>query len=748
MPDHYPLHLALLWHMHQPYYKDIRTGKYIMPWVRLHGVKDYLDMVELLGRYPGVKANFNMVPSLMEQIEDFAVHGATDLVWDLTARPASMLNDGEKKFILEKFFYAHYDNMIRPHPRYRELFEKRGWAKSESELERATQYFHEQDYRDLQVWYNLAWIDPLHVERDRALQALLEKGRDFSEEDKKVVLARHKELMGRISPVYREAQQKGQIEVSTTPFYHPIMPLVLDTNLARVARPEITLPRQRFSHPEDVRAQLVSAVEYHEKLFGSRPRGMWPSEGSVAPEVLPFMAEVGIRWTATDEEVLAHSTGQPVRRDLIGHVQDPLHLYQPYWAEHAGARIAVVFRDHFLSDLIGFQYAAWKPRDAAADLMQRIEYVARQAAAMNTGRPLLMSIILDGENCWEHYERDGLPFLEHFYEMLSISSLVASSRIGDFVEEHPPVQTLRRLHTGSWINHDFSIWIGHREDNQSWDYLYEVREMVQQRIESHRDVLSEEQIRTAWKEIYIAEGSDWNWWYGDDHSSGIDEEFDQLYRDHLVMACLAVGLQPPSFLHIPITTRGSTGKASEPKAFLKPEIDGRNTSYYEWFAAGVFDPTLGGGSMHQAQYLLRRIHYGFDLQNFFFRIDMDQSVLRPGESDQVLLNVRLVTPEPYVVSIALPKAGSGGSEVRPAEAVLQREVRGHFEKIKVTGPVAVDSVVELCLPFADLALEAGHEVYFYVTLEVNGREVERCPSRTPVRTEVPQPDFETKMWVV
>lgn len=748
MPESYPLHLAVLWHMHQPYYKDIRTGKFIMPWVRLHGVKDYLDMVELLGEYPRVKANFNMVPSLMEQIEDFVSHGATDLIWDLTQRPAAALNDGEKKFLLEKFFHAHYENMIRPWPRYRELFEKRGWARSEAELERAAQYFSEQDYRDLQVWYNLAWIDPWHVERDPALQALIQKGRDFTESDKEAVLARHSALLERIAPAWREAQDRGQIEISTTPFYHPIMPLVYDTNLARVARPEIALPRQRFSHPEDVEAHLRRAAEYHAKTFGTRPRGLWPSEGSVAPEILPLVAAQGIRWIATDEEVLACSTGEPVRRDLSGQVQDPALLYQPYWAEYQGARVAVVFRDHFLSDLIGFQYAGWKPEEAAADLMNRIESVARRAAAEGRDRPLLMSIILDGENCWEHYDRDGIPFLRRFYELLSESRLVTTTRIGDFIEQYPPVRTLPRLHTGSWINHDFSIWIGHREDNQSWDYLYEVREMVDQHIRTHRAELTEKQIETAWKEIYIAEGSDWNWWYGDDHSSGIDEEFDQLYREHLMSACLAVGLPPPSFLHIPIKGKGPSGKAREPRALLHPEIDGRNSSYYEWFAAGVFDPTLGGGSMHQTQYLLRRLYFGFDLEKFFFRVDADRSVLKPSEGDTVVLKLKLITEETWVVTVPLQEkpAETAGGRARPVP--LEREVRGALEGAGTTGPAAVGTVVELAVPFADLGVTPGQEVHFYVTLEVNGRELERCPSRSPIRTQVPQSDFETRMWVV
>ena len=587
---------------------------------------------------------------------------------------------------------------------------------------------------------------------------------------------------------------RGQIEISTTPFYHPIMPLVYDTNLARVARPEIAVPKQRFSHPEDVVAQVKAAVEAHERWFGERPRGMWPSEGSVAPEILPILAEHGIKWIATDEEVLGHSTGNHVRRDLSGTVQDPGHLYRPHAAEHEGARLSVVFRDHFMSDLVGFQYASWRPEDAANDLVGRIEAVARAAEASGAARdrPLLLPIILDGENCWEHYRDDGLPFLRAFYGRLQESRLVGSSRIGDFIERHPPHDTLPRLHTGSWINHDFGIWIGHKEDNQSWDYLFETREMVAAHIEAQGDKLAPEAVAAAWKEIHIAEGSDWNWWYGDDHSSGIDDEFDQLYRDHLMSACLAVGLPPPSYLHIPIVSRGgSTNRASEPRAFIQPDIDGQVTSYYEWFAAGHYDPTQGGGSMHQAQYLVRRLFHGFDSQAFYFRIDADAGILKPAEGDEVTQNLHLVTPVTWVVRIPLrhggeaaTAAGTGGSGAggsigtqsspfglplsaatpppmpmgaQPRQhgaadarvtATLMREVGSVLERVKTTGPAAAGQVVELAVPFTDLRLEPGREVYFYATLEVNGREVERCPARTPIRTEVPAPNYETKMWVV
>ncbi|MGI8905338.1 MAG: glycoside hydrolase family 57 protein [Candidatus Sumerlaeaceae bacterium] len=750
MSNSHPVHVAVLWHMHQPYYKDRRSGKYLMPWVRLHGVKDYLDMVELLKEFPDIRMNFNLVPSLVEQIQDFAVNGATDLVWDLSRRPAAALNETERLFILQKFFHAHPETMIRPYPRYQELYDKRGWAKSDAEFNRALHYFTEADFRDLQVWYNLTWIDPLHREHDSALRDLIAKDRDFTDDDKEVVLQAHRRLCGRIVPAYREAEAREQIELSCTPFYHPIMPLLVDTNLASIARPSTHLPRQRFQHPEDAESQLRNAVEFHEKTFGRRPCGLWPSEGSVAPELLPMLKRQGLQWIATDEEILCASVGEVVLRSVSGTVQNRELLYQPYWAEHEGNKIAVLFRDHYLSDLIGFQYGGWPAEDAAQDLLSRLEEIGR--AHGDPERPLLVSIILDGENCWEHYADDGLPFLRKLYSYLSHSQYVRTTRICDYLEHYPPQRTLPRLHAGSWINHDFGIWIGHKEDNQSWDYLHEVRELVEHHIEMHGSELSREQIDAAWKEIYIAEGSDWNWWYGEDHSSGMDEEFDQLYRDHLMAACQSVGLQPPAFLLIPIKVRQSTAThVLLPRAFLNPTIDGRDTSFFEWFAAGRYDPAMGGGAMHQAQHLIDRIYFAFNSDTLFFRVDAKQLLIQEHENEKVHLRINVIMPATWQLSIPvqsnLRRPPSCMLEKFP-EMLVQELSDGTRTNMPFNGQIGAGSIVEAAIPFTDLGLVAGDELYFYVGVHVDGREVERCPVRAPLQVQIPQADFETRMWVV
>ncbi|MCX7625863.1 MAG: glycoside hydrolase family 57 protein [Candidatus Sumerlaeaceae bacterium] len=770
-----PLYVAFLWHMHQPYYKDLMTGNYFMPWVRLHAAKDYVDMVLLLDEFPQIRMTVNLVPSLLEQVLDYVENDATDVIWDLSIADPANLSESEKCVILERFFHAQYENMIRPYPRYKELYEMRGWARSQQELRSVVRLYSDQAIRDLQVWYNLVWIDPLFVESDLKLQELFVKGRNFTEDEKLYVLEKHRRILHELVPTYRLRQERGQIEISTTPFYHPILPLICDTNLARVARPEMPLPKRQFQHPEDAEEQVRRAVEFYESLFGRRPRGMWPAEGSVAPNVIPIFAKYGIEWIASDEEVLAHSLGQPIRRDLRGNVLNADTLYRGYWAEHEGSRLQMVFRDHHLSDLIGFQYAGWDPEDAAEDLVRRLELVAKMPE--REGRPWLVPIILDGENCWEHYERDGLPFLRALYERLSISGALETVTLADYFDRFPPERTLPKLFAGSWINHDFSIWIGHREDNRSWDYLHDVRDAIVEHIERHRDSLTPEQIEQAWRSLYIAEGSDWNWWYGEDHSSGMDDLFDQLYRDHLTAACRAVGLDPPGFLRIPISRHTAPREATQPVSFISPNLDGHVTHFYEWYGAGHYDPALASTAMHPGRMRLQHLYFGFDADNLYFRIDPDSSLIHSDEVLTVELSLHLLSGEnvwrlrvrlepngkPRVSTLTAsfrhaygdsrslkhtPVYAEAMPKMAPGNERTFHLAEPQPEVSPVHARVALGEIVEISIPRALLPLKPNDPLDFFATLEIDGHEIERIPAHAPIHMRIPTDDFEQLQWTV
>ncbi|MEW5766303.1 MAG: glycoside hydrolase family 57 protein [bacterium] len=539
-----PLYLAFLWHMHQPYYKDNFSGRCILPWVRLHGIKDYYDMAAILEEYPQIHQTFNLTPSLMEQIEGYLEGKTEDDHLCLSRKPASKLNKDDKRFILDSFFMAHWDNMVRVHPRYRELLERRG--EDAGGREKALKEFSVQDFRDLQVWFNLAWFDPFFKTRDETIKALIEKDRNFTEADKRAVLEKQMEVMARILPIYQKLQEAGQIEVSVTPYYHSILPLLCDTDITLRAMPEAPLPRNRFVHPEDAEIQVEAAISYYKKHFNRPPRGMWPAEGSVSEAIIPMMAKRGINWIATDEAILANTLkNSPDFSEFSFHVK-----FQPYRIRIGEYQIDCIFRDTTLSNLLSFEYWQWDTEEAVADLMGRLHVIRK--IVNNFPGDHLVAIIMDGENAWEYYENDGWDFLGLLYQKLSADLWIKTVTASEYLKDHPPAETLPRLFPGSWINNNFKIWIGHEEDNTAWNYLYAARQALvkfEQEAKGQADQKAREQ---AWQEIYIAEGSDWCWWYGEEHGSYNDREFDLLFRTHLMNVYRLIGQEIPTYLSQPI----------------------------------------------------------------------------------------------------------------------------------------------------------------------------------------------------
>lgn len=733
-----PLDIVILWHMHQPVYQNLRTGRMVMPWVRLHGTKDYLDMVMLLEEFPNVHVNINWVPSLLDQIVEYAEGRARDHELDLSETNPESMGPAEKVDLIKTHFAAHDRRMIERHPRYLELKRMRGNPSSEAAWIRSAQRYSVQDLRDLQVWLNLAWVDPLIRQLDPFLTMMVKKGRGFTEEDKAGVLSRQRDILAKIIPTTAAAWEAGRLEVSLTPYYHPILPLLCDTSFARRARPQVPLPSNRFVHPEDAQSQIHEALLRSEALFGRRPRGMWPSEGSVCDEIIPMMHAEGIDWIATDEEVLAMSLGMGgFMRDRDGNVIHADKLYRAWNRHYQDSRISIVFRDHAVSDLIGFQFANWSPEAAADALIQRLEHAARHLRRSKTRHAV--SIILDGENCWEHYEEDGLPFLRAFYQRLSDSPHLRSVTISQHLQEAGPIEDLPTLHSGSWINHDYGVWIGHAEDNKSWDLLYDARQTFERVTNENKDI-DPANLALARKSLMIAEGSDWNWWYGDEHNSGNDDAFDALYREHLSNVYRFLGLEPPVKLGQPIITARTEAGYTSPRAFLQPQIDGRATSYFEWFDAGKFDPAHAGGAMRQTtQSLLGKLYYGFDMQSLYVRVDLAG---RPY----------LLPPVPHC-AILIFNQKNWRIDVEFIEnqgkARLSSEVVGEgWVEEGVIKNVAAEGVLEIAVPFKQLGLNMSDSFGLQVELRLPEGVPERQPANWPVQLIVPDQDFEARMWVV
>ena len=583
--------MAFFWHQHQPYYPDDLTGENPMPWVRLHGVKDYVGMALHLLEVPEMRCTINLVPSLLVQLNAYTDKGATDEFLDTARIRARDLSEKDALFLLDHYFMASAEHMIKPWPRFWELHHNR--AQGKNTAKEALRRFNERDLRDLQTLYNLAWIHPLIFERDADLKQLREKGRHFSEDDKKLVLDKHLEILRQIIPLHKKLVETGQVELTTTPFYHPILPLLFDKKLAREAMPEAKLPRYTGGYPEDAELHVRRAIQYHSEQFGAPPRGMWPAEGSVCQTMIPLLAKYGIRWIATDEGILSQSTQGFVSRDQHGHLRNPSHLYRPYKVREGEHELGIVFRDHALSDMVGFHYQRSNGVDAAQDFVRHLHNIRQ---AIPSDEPALVSVILDGENCWEHYVDGGVPFLRTVYHLCVQDRQVRPVKLGEYLENNPPRDTLPHLFAGSWIHHNYAIWIGHDEDNTGWDAIHKTRCYLKEK-ETRRQ--GDKELEKAWEELYIAEGSDWFWWYGDDHSCAQDALFDQLFRKHLQNVYLLLGDTPPPELNRPIKKRGQRLAHTLPLAFLDVKVDGRE-SFFEWTNAGRYACVGERGTMANA----------------------------------------------------------------------------------------------------------------------------------------------------
>jgi alpha-amylase/alpha-mannosidase (GH57 family) len=606
--------VVVLWHQHQPFYKDLVTGEYRLPWVRLHALKDYYGMVKMLDEFPSVHQTFNLVPSLIVQILDYVSGSAQDPFLKVASKSAKDLTPEERRFALRYLFQANPVNMIGRYPRYHELWDR--FRSSGDFPERAEKYFLPQDFTDLQVLSQIPWFDELFLD-DKDIAGLIKKGRGFSADDQRFVMEHQRQLIAKVLPAHAEAAQRGGIEISTSPFYHPILPLLCDTNLGAVSSPGLPLPNNRYCHPEDAREQLLRGLDLHQRVFGLRPRGAWPSEGSVSDEALAIAHALGIKWMATDEGVLGRSLGLFFSRDGGGRLRPDLaeKLYSVYRYENGQTEMHLLFRDHTLSDLIGFVYSGMPPQEAAQHLMQNIKEAAQPI--LSRGKDAVIPIILDGENAWEYYPHSGREFLRRFYDALQKEPGLEAVTVSEAIARQRNFQQLSSITPGSWINANFNVWIGAPEDNRSWDYLYNARNFYSQAAAG----ATEAQRKLAFEELLIAEGSDWNWWYGPEHHSANDRDFDELYRKHLSNVYQALGAVPPDYLAQPIS--GIVGRPSftPQMAYIHPHVSGETVRYFEWMGAARYTADQRSGAMHGKSFLLDAVYAGIDEANIYGRLD-------------------------------------------------------------------------------------------------------------------------------
>jgi alpha-amylase/alpha-mannosidase (GH57 family) len=704
-----PLHVALVWHMHQPYYKDDRSGRFMLPWARLRGSKDYGRMTRLAMRHPDLRITINFVPSLFEQLADYAQGKGEDPHRELCLRPATELTAADRRFLVTLTRGTGFAHKVRLFAPFMELLSRL----QQGDPDDVAGSLSLEELRDLQTWWLLAWIDPEDIAADPELLRLAEKGRGFEEADKELVDARQMDLLRQVIPLYREAVASGHIEAMTSPAYHPILPLLIDPASARVAVPDLPLPTRPMHRRDDAVEQIRVGLQTFARHVGQRPRGMWPSECAVSPDAAALISAAGLQWAISDEHVLERSLHQPVRGDAAASTR----LYSP-WRLQSG--LTMVFRDAELSNRIGFVYGGMPTDDAVDDLVWRLEYVASQQPP---DRAWLVVLALDGENCWEHYEEGGDLFLDRLYARLTGNLRLRTTHVGAFLDAHPEtVQPLPELWSGSWIDASFTTWIGDPQHNRAWDLLAAARDA----LETAGGPLAHPH---AYRELLVAEGSDWFWWYGQHHDSGIDAAWDALYRLHLRNAYELLGRPVPPGVEEPILAGAPVRADRPPQRPISPRPGGGDEA--EWEAAGVAEVGTALGTMHPPSSSVRAIRYGVDAANLALRFGDEAPRFTRAE---------------IAVWVGRGGAAAGGPEgPRAARVVVERDASGGYSarvEEAARGDAGSPSLgtapaLELTVPLAVAGAAAGDEVSLRVVLDEEGRGRESVPFSGALTLTVP-----------
>ncbi|MBN1233254.1 MAG: hypothetical protein JXA60_07880 [Candidatus Coatesbacteria bacterium] len=724
------LYVAFLWHMHQPYYKNLNTNEYTMPWVRLHSCKGYYDIPSLVSHFNKTNISINLVPSLISQIKDYAKNDVKEKYLSLSQKPAAELSIEEKILILRKFFMANPQTMISKYPRYDELFKKRGATLDNINPTFILGSFTEQDFRDLQIWFNLAWFGFEFVKKDDILRELIQKGRSFSENDKSIVLAKQQQCIKELLPLYKKLLKAKKIEITGSPFYHPIIPLIINNRNALESQPFLTIPDSPFSAYEDAEKQIKMGKDAFHENFGENPHGFWPPEGGVCPEMISILSNNGYNWMAADEEILYNSSdGFRNKGDI---------LYRPYIYENEDyGRIYIFFRDKFLSDSMGFKYARNTAETSLEDFFYHMQNIHEYTK--NFDYQPIVSIMLDGENPWEAFNDGGEAFLNGLYRIIEETSFLETITFSEYLEKHSESATsLGKLYRGSWINHNFEIWIGKSEENNAWNLLSRARNFLVNYEYNHPELL-ESQLRKAWDALYIAEGSDWFWWYDDDFSTENDLEFDYLFRQHLKTVYTSVNALPPAELGKPICKSLHTISSQDPVGFIDPVIDGKQTNFYEWELAGYIIPSFYGPMKKLTPNILKEARFGFNKENLFFRLDFEN---------------KQVFEKNYIVDIIFLKPYK--------KRIIFKLIKGEHQEFSIMSPfghdeyrlernfpnLAIEDIVEIKTSFDSLDINPEEIISFAILIVKDGVTIERLPLDDYINFKSPSLDYGSSMWTV
>ena len=606
------LSIAFYWHMHQPVYQLSPDSDYIMPWTRLHAVKDYLDMLTIIKKHKNIKLNFNIVPILIDSFIKYGEQGYHDIHSRLTIKPTEELTDEDKNFIINNFFDANYQFMILPLKEYDRLIHKYQFTKDIND-------FSAQEYSDLMALFNLAWIDSSHQKDYPELRKLIKKGAGYTLQDRISIIEIQRDIIRKIIPTFKKYLNDGRIEITTSPHYHPILPIL--TDIADVSTNQHGDLPLTLGMKNDAETQIKEAIEIIEHAFDKKPKGIWPSEHCISNKTLKLLSDLGIKWTISDEGVLSNSIKFDFVRDFNGNLENPYPLLKTYKYKNSKSAIKVIFRESILPNLISFEYPNHDSERAANDLYDRIKTIQNKIQNSPDNNHLL-TIAMDGENCWENYAKDGAIFLNKLYELISQDDTLETVLISDYIENDNITKDINNIKAGSWINQDFKLWIDEPLKNLAWSYLKQVKDDLDNFILTNPH---HPNITAAKKELYVCQGSDWFWWFGEPNDSGHDNIFDFLFRTHLKNVYSSLGLKTPERLDIPLI------QSLEEQLYEGEKIvpNALNMNFIE----------LADGPVLQENKIFDKIAYSADAENFYLKFYLnDYAIQNPSKMQHTYQN--------------------------------------------------------------------------------------------------------------
>jgi alpha-amylase/alpha-mannosidase (GH57 family) len=776
------LNLAIIWHMHQPLYRNQLTGEYDMPWVRDHGPSQYLDHPKILAQYPGVNLTFNLVPSLIRQIEDYAFSDASDNHINLARIDLATATPEQRRQIASEFTRLapwHYTNVsggrvmnpwydIYPvWPRLNYLVNRVGAVGADG--------MTDQELQDLETIFFLHQISMPYVEgdydlaeRNDTILQLLSKpdGTGFTQTDTETVLAIQREIMKQIVPAYAAVRTAGQAEIITTPYYHPISPLLMMDGIPADDGTH-TIPKAAWEN--DTREQYRRGYEDYVNHFGAPPAGVWNSENAVSEAIIPPMVDAGFQWTVSDQGVLYKSN---VSTGLVGRSVD--NQTAVYTVTVDGRTASVLFRDQDLSNKVSFGWGG-RTTQEAVDEFESI--LASRVENLSDPDNALLTIAADGEN-WMFlagYPNDGRDFLHALYQRLldlQAAGWVRTWTVEDFLARPGLVsQPLAFLATGSWDGtNSLQTWQGEEEEQVGWARLVRARQAVvdftiaQEGRDFVDPVASSPEVKAAWEAVFAAEGSDWFWWYGRDQDSGADGQFDILFKEHLRAAYLLAGATPP----VDVTTRwGPEATPDSPPAGPKEIVLDGAAGTAEWANASHYTRAVSGGE----RLLIKDLYVGFDYSTLYVRVDIngdpDPSQWALGEDldlyvsqpiftalndmetnlNRYALNFATATGDHsfewgagYRFRILFDQALSSGftnwALFKPQTSSDFLGTGSYVFQYRKTDQAAVVSTIEVAIPLADLGAASGDLLRIVAVTSRSGADVDILPS-DPAQVRIP-----------